>query len=115
MSGLPFGQFVDYLVVGVLGGCAVALFATVIQGVIKTRRGKFTAVAAAIVLVILAVLGHVAVHNFLPPESKAPTTVASQTESSSSQAPQEGTKTLSSPSVTYLHETPEQSFLRNNI
>jgi hypothetical protein len=68
MSGLPSGQFVDYLVIGIFAAAAVTLFGALVHGAIKNDPGKTRAVIAIPILVALAVLGHFAVQKLMPPE-----------------------------------------------
>lgn len=71
MSGLPSGQFLDYLVIGVFATAAVTVFGALLHGAIKNRISKVVAILSIPVLVALAVFGHIAVRKLVPPEPPA--------------------------------------------
>lgn len=68
MSGLPSGQFVDYLVIGVFAAAAVTVFGALVHGNIRSRPGKIRAIIAIPILISLTILGHVVVQSLMPPE-----------------------------------------------
>lgn len=71
MSGLPSGQFLDYLVIGIFATAAVTVFGALLHGAIKNRISKVVAILSIPVLVALAVFGHIAVRKLVPPEPPA--------------------------------------------
>jgi hypothetical protein len=112
MSGLPSGHFVDYLVIGVFSGAAVAILGALLHGALKR---KLLAATASMAMVVLAVLGHFAVQRWMPPEPEAHIKIDFFPSPSPSPVPESDGKSSPTPALEPHKESLEERFIRENI
>lgn len=115
MSGLPSGQYSDYLIIAVFGGAAAAVLASLLLGGVTSKAGRFIAVIAIAALLAFAVFGRPAAQNWMLRLSGTQVRVNDGIETKKPQVPGSEKEASPTPPSGRPKESPEVSFVKNNV